>query len=128
MLTGCGEFAPTDRVDTVAAHPNRLHQLLRQCRDDRAKLGDAVCNSASEAFRQRFMGNGKAPYTPRREGRVLVIVTSLAAILGVLQSSCGRRRRNPRPIKRIVLMRRSALTFASMLGTLLLLEILLPAS
>lgn len=66
VLAGCGKSTPANRVDALAAHPNRLHQLLRQCRDDRAKLGDTICNSASEAFRRRFMGNGKALYTPRR--------------------------------------------------------------
>lgn len=65
MLASCGKPAPTDSIDSLAAHPDRLQEVLRQCRDDRAKMGDAICANASEAFRQRFMGNGKAQYTPR---------------------------------------------------------------
>ena len=65
VLASCGRSAPPDSIDSLVAHPDRLQEVLRQCRDDRAKMGDAICTNASEAFRQRFMGNGKAQYTPQ---------------------------------------------------------------
>lgn len=38
---------------------------MRLCQEDHAKMGDATCNAASEAFRRRFMGDGKGKYTPQ---------------------------------------------------------------
>jgi len=63
VLTACGQSAPTDTVDSLAANPERLKELRQQCKADRAKLGDALCNAVAEATRKRFMGNG-TPYTP----------------------------------------------------------------
>lgn len=65
VLASCGESAPKDSINSLVTHPDRLQEVLRHCRDDRTKMGDAICTNASEAFRQRFMGNGKAQYTPR---------------------------------------------------------------
>ncbi|MGH9099167.1 MAG: EexN family lipoprotein [Acidimicrobiales bacterium] len=64
VLASCGKSAPPDSIDSLVAHPHRLQEVLHQCRDDRAEMGDAICDSASEAFRRRFMGSGKAQYTP----------------------------------------------------------------
>ena len=63
VLTACGQSAPTDTVESLAANPERLKELRAQCKADRAKLGDALCNAVAEATRKRFMGNG-TPYTP----------------------------------------------------------------
>jgi hypothetical protein len=66
LLTACQQHAPTDTVDSLASNPERLKEIERACKADRAKMGDALCNAASEARRRRFMGDGKgnAPPTP----------------------------------------------------------------
>ena len=64
-LAGCGRAAPADTVDSLVAHPDRLTEVMHECRIDHAKLGDAACNAASEAFRRRFVGDGKGQYTPQ---------------------------------------------------------------
>lgn len=66
-LAACGPPAPTDTVESLMANPERLKQLREQCKADRAKLGDALCNAVAEAARRRFMGDGKVPYTPPKE-------------------------------------------------------------
>ncbi|UUY08635.1 EexN family lipoprotein [Pseudomonas sp. J452] len=70
-LTACGEpdaqtpsTLPT--VDELAADPGRLKGLRQQCKLDRAKLGDELCNRVAEATRKRFYGDGKVPYTPSK--------------------------------------------------------------
>ena len=65
LLTACEMSAPTDTVESLAAHPERLKEVERLCREDHAKMGDALCNAASEARRRRFMGDGKSKYTPQ---------------------------------------------------------------
>ena len=42
LLTACGPSAPTERVESLAANPERLKELCTQCKADRAKLGDAM--------------------------------------------------------------------------------------
>lgn len=64
ILAACQPSMPADTAESLAANPERLKEVQRQCKLDRAKLGDAVCNAASEAFRRRFMGDRKAQYTP----------------------------------------------------------------
>lgn len=63
LLAACGQSAPTETVESLASNPERLKELRKQCKADRAKLGDALCNAVAEATRKRFMGNG-TPYTP----------------------------------------------------------------
>lgn len=63
LLGACGSTAPIDTVESLAADPVRLKEVQRQCKLDRAILGDATCNAASEAFRRRFMGDHTADYT-----------------------------------------------------------------
>lgn len=63
LLTACGQSAPTETVESLAANPERLKEFRAQCKADHAKLGDALCNAVAEATRKRFMGNG-TPYTP----------------------------------------------------------------
>lgn len=64
VLTACEKSAPTDTVESLVANPERLKKVQRLCREDHAKMGDALCNTASEARRRRFMGDGKSKYTP----------------------------------------------------------------
>lgn len=63
LLTACGQSAPTETVESLVANPERLKELRAQCKADRAKLGDALCNAVAEATHKRFIGNG-TPYTP----------------------------------------------------------------
>jgi hypothetical protein len=65
VLASCARPVSSESVDSLAAHPDRLQQVMRQCRDDRSEMGDPICNNAREAFRRRFMGSGKAQYTPK---------------------------------------------------------------
>jgi hypothetical protein len=62
-LTACGKAAPTDTVESLAANPERLKEIQRLCKEDSVKMGKA-CNAASEAFRRRFMEDGKGQYAP----------------------------------------------------------------
>ena len=64
-LTACEKPAPTDTVESLVANPERLKEVQRLCREAHAKMGDALCNAASEARRRRFMGDGKSKYTPQ---------------------------------------------------------------
>ncbi|HQR04661.1 MAG: EexN family lipoprotein [Proteobacteria bacterium] len=59
--------APTETVEALAANPARLKELREQCKTDRAKVGDELCNRAAEATNRRFFGDGKTPYTPPKE-------------------------------------------------------------
>jgi len=67
MLASCGKSAPTETVESLAANPERLKELRQQCKTNRAKLGDELCNRVAEATSQRFFGDGKAPYNPPKE-------------------------------------------------------------
>lgn len=77
VLTSCGQSETaqkTSRSDTrlptveeLTANPQRLKELRQQCKTDRAKLGDVLCNRVAEATRKRFYGDGETPYTPPKE-------------------------------------------------------------
>lgn len=64
MLAACGPSAPNETVESLAANPERLKELRQQCKLERAKLGDELCNRVAETTRKRFYGDGKVPYTP----------------------------------------------------------------
>ncbi len=66
LLVACGNTAPTDTVESLVAHPDRLREIEQQCADDYAKMGAAECNAASEARHRLFIGNGPQ-YTPPKE-------------------------------------------------------------
>lgn len=51
-------------VDELAADPERLKELRRQCKTERPTMGDVLCNRVAEATNKRFFGDGKVPYTP----------------------------------------------------------------
>jgi len=58
---------PTETVDSLAANPERLKKLRQQCKTNRAKLGEELCNRVAEATNRRFFGDGKTPYNPPKE-------------------------------------------------------------
>ncbi|RUE31478.1 entry exclusion lipoprotein TrbK [Pseudomonas aeruginosa] len=67
-LAACGQpETSTPSVDELAADPARLKEQRQQCKLDRAKLGDELCNRVAEAMRKRFYGDRTAPYTPPKE-------------------------------------------------------------
>lgn len=76
-LSACGQSeAPQKAADSetniptveeLAANPDRLRELRQQCKTDRPKLGDVLCNRVAEATNRRFLGDGKVPYTPPKE-------------------------------------------------------------
>ncbi|OMG66308.1 entry exclusion lipoprotein TrbK [Stutzerimonas balearica] len=71
-LTACGQPetpvpSAVPSVDELAADPARLKELRQQCKLDRARLGDELCNRVAEATRKRFYGDGTVPYTPPKE-------------------------------------------------------------
>lgn len=76
MLVACGKSEPTatpstpgatETVESLVANPERLKELRQQCKTDRARLGDELCNRVAEATNRRFLGDGKTPYTPPKE-------------------------------------------------------------
>jgi len=67
VLASCGKPEPTETVESLVANPERLKELRAQCKTDRAKLGDELCNRAAEATNRRFLGDGKTPYNPPKE-------------------------------------------------------------
>lgn len=77
MLTACGQSetphkaagseASVPTVEQLAANPERLKELRQQCKTDRAKLGDVLCDRVAKATRKRFYGDGETPYTPPKE-------------------------------------------------------------
>ena len=72
VLTACGQSetpkqAEVPTVEELAADPALLKELRQQCKTDRARLGDVLCNRVAEATRKRFYGDGKTPYTPPKE-------------------------------------------------------------
>ena len=77
VLTACGQSETPQKADTseasiptveeLAANPERLKELRQQCKTDRPKLGDVLCNRVAEATRKRFYGDGETPYTPPKE-------------------------------------------------------------
>ncbi|BEG76394.1 MULTISPECIES: entry exclusion lipoprotein TrbK [Alcaligenaceae] len=69
LLAACGpsetpEAKDVPGVEALASDPARLKALRRQCKTDRAVLGDVLCNRVAQATRNRFYGDGKVPYTP----------------------------------------------------------------
>ena len=70
LLASCGKSTPpvpAETVESLAANPERLKELRQQCKTDRTKLGDELCNRVAEATNKRFFGDGKVPYTPPKE-------------------------------------------------------------
>lgn len=77
LLAGCNRDVPqvpevslptsepsADLVDELAREPERLKEVRRLCRDNWDAVDEELCVAAAKATRQRFMGDGKAKYTP----------------------------------------------------------------
>lgn len=68
-LTACSPSEPPKQeanvptMDELAADPERLKELRRQCKTERQTMGDVLCNRVAEATNKRFFGDGKVPYT-----------------------------------------------------------------
>ncbi|MBA1203316.1 entry exclusion lipoprotein TrbK [Pseudomonas capeferrum] len=56
--------AAVPTVEELAADPERLQELRRQCKAERPTMGDVLCNRVPEATNRRFLGDGNTPYTP----------------------------------------------------------------
>ena len=56
-LAACGPSQPSETVDFLVAHPDRLKEVQRLCKDDRAKAGEELCRRAAEAANRRFFGD-----------------------------------------------------------------------
>ncbi len=56
-LSACGLSQPSETVDFLVAHPDRIKEIQRQCKEDRAKVGDELCVRAAEAAKRRFFGD-----------------------------------------------------------------------
>lgn len=67
LLSACGKSQSPETVDSLVADPERLKLLREQCRTERAKLGDELCDRVAEATKSRFFGDGKVPYNPPKE-------------------------------------------------------------
>ena len=59
MLAACNP-AKVPTADAIASDPNRMRELMRQCKVEWAKVGDATCTAVMEAWRRRFFVNGNA--------------------------------------------------------------------
>ncbi|HSV80383.1 MAG TPA: entry exclusion lipoprotein TrbK [Ramlibacter sp.] len=59
MLAACNP-AKVPTADAIASDPNRMRELMRQCKVEWAKVGDATCTAVMEAWRRRFFGKGYA--------------------------------------------------------------------
>jgi hypothetical protein len=46
--------------DAASSDPNRMRELMRQCKIEWAKVGDANCTKVSEAWRRRFFAKREA--------------------------------------------------------------------
>jgi len=56
-LTSCGPSQPSETVDALVANLERIKEIQRQCKEDRAKVGDELCRRAAEAANRRFFGD-----------------------------------------------------------------------
>lgn len=67
LLSACGKSQPTETVESLANDPDRLKQLREQCKTERAKLGEELCDRVADATQRRFFGSDKVPYNPPKE-------------------------------------------------------------
>lgn len=52
IFTGCGD-SMVSATERVANEHTRLMELMRQCRQERAKYGETDCPTAESAYRER---------------------------------------------------------------------------
>lgn len=56
-LTACNPSQPSETVEFLVAHPDRIKEIQRLCKEDRAKVGDELCRRVAEAVNRRFFGD-----------------------------------------------------------------------
>jgi hypothetical protein len=56
-------------VDELVANPERIKEIQRQCKEDRAKVGDELCMRAAAAAERRFFGDGRSRRKPVAHAR-----------------------------------------------------------
>ncbi len=66
-LAACGKAAPMDPVDSLAANPDRLKEVMPLCQEGHAKLGDATRNAAS--IDREFSIEDAAPLVPNGQAQ-----------------------------------------------------------
>lgn len=66
-LSACDKSQPTDTLQSLMADPARLRSLREQCKTERPKLGDQLCDKVAEATKLRYFGDGKVQYNPPKE-------------------------------------------------------------
>ncbi len=57
ILTACSPSQPSETVAYLAAHPDRLKEVQRLCKEDRAKVDEELCRRAAAAANRRFFGD-----------------------------------------------------------------------
>lgn len=67
LMSACGKPQPTDSLESLMADPERLKLLREQCKTERTRLGDELCDRVAEATKRRFFGDSKVPYNPPKE-------------------------------------------------------------
>lgn len=67
LLSACSKPQPAETVESLMTDPDRLKQLREQCKTERAKLTDELCDRVAEASRRRFFGDGRVPYNPPKK-------------------------------------------------------------
>lgn len=55
--SSCGPSSPNDTVELLTAHPERIKEIQRLCREDCSKVSDELCLRAAEAAKRRFFGD-----------------------------------------------------------------------
>jgi hypothetical protein len=65
VVSACAKSTSPETVDSLAANPEHLKEVMAWCKEDSAKVGKATCVAASEAWRRRFIGSGQPQYTPK---------------------------------------------------------------
>ncbi|HEN3452936.1 TPA: EexN family lipoprotein [Yersinia enterocolitica] len=56
LLSACGPSPTNDTVEFLTAHPERIREVQRLCREERTKVTDDLCVRAAEAAKRRFFG------------------------------------------------------------------------
>lgn len=63
LLSACGPSPTNDTVEFLTAHPERIKEIQRLCREDRSKVSDELCLRAAEAAKRRFFGDRPEQHT-----------------------------------------------------------------
>ena len=72
LTASCGPSQPTETVDFLVAHPERLKEVQRLCKEERAKAGEELCRRAPGPATRLFFGDRpehNPPLGTRRGGR-----------------------------------------------------------